>query len=76
MKFRVEHHAQTVTSVQGGVQRYSAFLKEIHGTDNGKAFKIYDHVAKILLGEVLTELMECIDGDLDRYCEKVIFEEF
>lgn len=51
-------------------------MEKLHGTGNKEVFKIYEHVTKELLNEVMSSLMLTIGSDLDKYCEKVIFDEF
>jgi len=51
-------------------------VKLVHGTANKDVFKIYDHMTKEMLEAVMKDLMSTIDKDLDKYCEKVIYDEF
>jgi len=39
-------------------------------------WKVYDHLAADMLQDVLKEVMGSIDMDLDKFCEKVIYDEF
>ena len=45
-------------------------------TSNKQVWKVYDHLAADLMNDVLTEVMGNIDKDLDKFCEKVIYDEF
>jgi len=37
---------------------------------------VYNHITVDLVNELLKDVMQTIDKDLDKYCEKVIYDEF
>ncbi|MFN9943374.1 MAG: hypothetical protein ACK56I_28270 [bacterium] len=47
-----------------------------HDTSIKEVDRVYDQITKELVGSILRELMGTLDADLDKYCEKVIYDEF
>lgn len=53
-----------------------AYFKKVNSTTNGEVFKVYNHLSNDLLNDLLKDVMLTIDTDLDKYCERVIYDEF
>ena len=65
--------AKSITSAR---DQYATYVKKVHSSTNKEVFKVYNHITVDLLNELLKEVMQTIDKDLDKYCEKVIYDEF
>jgi iron-sulfur cluster repair protein YtfE (RIC family) len=65
-----------VDSINKGLSEYTKYVESVHGTANKEVFKVYDQVTKDLVAAMMKEMMSTLDKDLDKYCEKVIYEEF
>ena len=57
-------------------EQYINYFKMAHSTVNKEVFKVYNHLTVDLLDDLLKEVMRTIDKDLDKYCERVIYDEF
>ena len=57
-------------------EQYIAYFQKVHSTTNKEVFKVYNHLTAELLNDLLKEVMGTIDKDLDKYCERVIYDEF
>ncbi len=76
IKFRVEHTPKVLESIAKGRDTYTKHVERVHGTSNKEVYRVYDQITKELVGTILRELMGTLDADLDKYCEKVIYDEF
>lgn len=75
-KWRLEMDTDLVRKIQSGRADFEKNLKLHNNTANKEVWKVYDHLAADLANEVLAEIMGTIDKDLDKFCEKVIIDEF
>ena len=75
-KWRIDIDKDKVRNIEEGRERYDKYLKLHNNTSNRQVWKVYDHLAADLLHDVLSEVMGNIDKDLDKFCEKVIYDEF
>ena len=57
--------------------KYDKFLKMHNNTSQKEVWKIYDHIAAELMKEQLNKaIQEVVTGDMDRFVEQVIMDEF
>jgi hypothetical protein len=75
-KWRVDIDQDLIRKIQSSRNDYEKYLKLHNNTANKEVWKVYDHLAADLTNEVLAEIMGTIDRDLDKFCEKVIIDEF
>ena len=75
-KWRVEIEPEKLRSIEEGRDRYDKYLKLHNNTSNKQVWKVYDHLAADLLQDAMNEVLGSIDKDLDKFCEKVIYDEF
>ena len=75
-KWRVEIEPEKIRSIEEGRDRYDKYLKLHNNTSNKQVWKVYDHLAADLLQDAMNEVLGTIDRDLDKFCEKVIYDEF
>ena len=75
-KWRVEIDPEKIRNIEEGRELYDKYLKLHNSTSNKQVWKVYDHLAADLLQDAMNEVLGSIDKDLDKFCEKVIYDEF
>lgn len=75
-KWKADISEEVARRIQIGRADYEKYLKLNNNTSNREVWKVYDHLAADLMNELLAEILGTIDRDLDKFCEKVIFDEF
>jgi len=75
-KWRVDMEPVVQSNIVMGKEKWIQYLKRVNGTANKEVYKVYDHLASDIFNDCMKELMAKIDGDLDQYCEKLIYDEF
>lgn len=75
-KWKIDLDDDICRKIQSYRADYDKHLKLHNNTSNREVWKVYDHLAADLTNELLGEIMGTIDKDLDKFCEKVIIDEF
>ena len=75
-KWRIDMEEDRVRNIELSREDYNKFLKLNNNTSNREVWKVYDHLTADLFGDILSEVMVTINKDLDKFTEKVIFDEF
>ena len=75
-KWRIDIDKEIIRNIEEGREKYDKYLKLHNNTSNKQVWKVYDHLAADLTHDVLNEILGNIDQDLDKFCEKVIYDEF
>lgn len=75
-KWCINIDPERLKNIEASREDYNKFLKLNNNTSNKEVWKVYDHITADIVGDMLNEVMTTINKDLDKYTEKVIYDEF